>query len=157
MEACAPDWDTGLATEQDVFAEMSRQTGLSVAFVEQHADACCRAITFHPVTWRSVAERHRPQALVTVNCDLFIERVARRYRLADYFDAIVVSCLEGTDDKTALCEVALDRLAYVGKRADALLIDNRHDLAEAWEHSGGKAYLYRGDEAFAADFPALLE
>ena len=72
MDTCAADWDTGVATEQDVFAEMSRQTGLSLAFVEQHADACCRAIAFNPVAWQTASERHRPQALVTVNCDLFI-------------------------------------------------------------------------------------
>lgn len=156
MSTCAADWDTGTATEQDVFAEMSRQTGLTLAFVERHADTCCRAIVFNQVAWQTASERHRPQALVTVNCDLFVKRVARRYRLSDHFDAIVVSCLEGTTDKTTLCDVALDRLGYEGTRATALLIDNRQDLTEGWERSGGKAYLYRGDAAFAADLPALL-
>ena len=140
METCAADWDAGNVTEQDVFAEMSRSTGLTSAFVEQHADACCRAIAFHPVVWRTARKRHRAQALVTVNCDLFVERVARRYRLADHFDAIVVSCVEGTTDKTALRDVALARLGYQGERSHALLIDNRQDLTEGWQRSGGSAY-----------------
>ncbi len=156
METFAADWDAGSATEQDVFAEMSRKTGLTPGFVEEHADACCRAITFHPVAWRTACDRHRPQALVTVNCDLFVERVAGRYRLADHFDTVVVSCLEGTTDKTALCDLALERLGFRRERARALLIDNRQDLAEDWERSGGSALQYRGDDTFTADLQALL-
>jgi FMN phosphatase YigB (HAD superfamily) len=91
-----------------------------------------------------------------VNPDLFVKRVARRYGLGDHFDAVVVSCSEGTDDKTTLCEVALDRLGFGGGRLDALLIDNRRDLVEGWQRSGGSAYVYRGDEAFEADLPTLL-
>ena len=135
---------------------MSRRAGLSVEFVERHAEACCRSITFHPFTWRVATERRRPQALVTVNPDLFVERVARRYGLCEHFDTVVVSSTEGTDDKTTLCELALDRLGFGAERSDALLIDNRGDLAEAWRRSGGAAYVYRGDEAFAADLPALF-
>jgi hypothetical protein len=91
-----------------------------------------------------------------VNPDLFVERVAPRYRLGDHFDAVVVSCAEGTDDKAELCEVAVERLGFGGARASALLIDNRRDLAEGWQRSGGSAYVYRGDEAFEADLPTLL-
>ncbi len=157
MDACADDWNTGRATERDVFAEMSRHTRLSIDFVERHAEACCRLIIFHPLAWRVATERHRPQALVTVNPDLFVERVVRRHGLCDHFDTVVVSCTEGTDDKTTLCELALDRLDFGGERSNALLIDNRRDLAEAWQRTGGSAYVYRGDEAFEADLPTLLD
>jgi FMN phosphatase YigB (HAD superfamily) len=156
MEICADDWNTGRVSEGDVFAEMSSHTGLSLEFVERHAEACCRSITFHAFAWQVVTERRRPQALVTVNPDLFVERVAPRYGLGDCFDAVVVSYAEGTDDKTRLCEVALDRLAFTGRHSDALLIDNRRDLAEAWQRSGGSAYVYRGDEVFEADLPAIF-
>jgi FMN phosphatase YigB (HAD superfamily) len=156
METCAEDWNIGRATERDVFAEMSRLTSLSIDFVEHHAEACCRSITFYPFTWRVATERRRPQALVTVNPDLFVERVARRYGLCDHFDTVVVSCTEGTDDKTTLCELALDRLGFGGGRSETLLIDNRRDLTHAWQHSGGSAYVHRGDEAFEADLPTLL-
>lgn len=156
MAACADDWNVGRATERDVFAAMSRRAGLSVEFVERHAEACCRSITFHPFTWRVAIERRRPQALVTVNPDLFIERVARPYGLYEHFDAVVVSSTEGTDDKTTLCELALDRLGFRAERSDALLIDNREDLTAAWRRSGGAAYVYRGDEAFATDLRTLL-
>jgi FMN phosphatase YigB (HAD superfamily) len=156
MAIFAGDWNVGRATERDVFAAMSRHTGLSVDFVERHAEACCRSITFHPFAWQIAVERRRPQALVTVNPDLFIERVARPYGLYEHFDTIVVSCTEETDDKTTLCELALDRLALGAERPDALLIDNRRDHVEAWQRSGGAAYLYRGDDTFAADLPTLL-
>ena len=156
MDSCADDWNIGRATERDVFAEMSKRTGLSIDFVERHAEACCRSITFHPFTWRVATERRRPQALVTVNPDLFVERVTRRYGLCDHFDTVVVSCIEGTANKTTLCELALDRLGFGGARSDALLIDNRRDVAETWQHSGGSAYVYGGDEAFEADLPTIL-
>jgi hypothetical protein len=106
-----------------------------------------------------LAGRHRspsPAGAGHGELDLFVERVARRYGLAAHFDTVVVSCTEGTDDKTTLCELALDRLGLGGGRSEALLIDNRRDLAEAWQRSGGAAYVYRGDEAFEADLPTLL-
>jgi FMN phosphatase YigB (HAD superfamily) len=157
METCAADWDTGRTSEREVFAEMSRRSGLAADFVEQHADACCRAITFHPIAWQTARARHRPQALVTVNCDLFLDRVSRRHRLADHFDAIVVSCLEGTTDKTALCDLALERLGFTGERSGTPLIDNRRDLTDAWTEAGGVAYHYVGDASFGAAWPGVLE
>jgi len=156
MDTCADDWNAGRISEREVFAAMSARSGLSIGFVAGHAEACCRSIAFHPFAWRVARERRRPQALVTVNPDLFVERVVPRHRLSSYFDTVVVSCSEGTDDKTTLCEVALDRLAYRGSRTEALLVDNRPELAEAWRRSGGGAYVYRGDEAFEADLPTLL-
>lgn len=111
-----------------------------------------------PASWRTgpTSLFERRTTLVTVNPDLFVERVAHAYDLANHFDAVVVSCSEATDDKTTLCEVALDRLGFRGQRSDALLIDNRRDLAEGWQRSGGSAYLYRGDEAFQADLPTIF-
>src|SRR5262249_5161424 len=106
--------------------------------------------------WRAATERRVPQALVSVNPDLFVERVVKIHDLASHFDAIVVSCEEGTDDKTRLCEIALDRLGFEGSRNDVMLIDNRSDLVEASVHRGGAAYLYRGDASFDSDWPSLL-
>ena len=144
-------WNVGIESECDIFAVLSEQTGLRVDDVERHADECCRTITFHPVAWRIASERHRPQALVTVNPDLFVDRVVGAHDLDRVFDTIVVSASEGLDDKTRLCEIALRRLGYTGPRRQALLIDNRPDLTESWERNGGSAYWYRGDPAFEAD------
>jgi hypothetical protein len=68
----------------------------------------------------------------------------------------VVSCVEGTADKVRLCEKALDRLGFDGDRREALLIDNRVDLVEAWRRSGGAAYWYRDGADFEAVLPDLL-
>jgi hypothetical protein len=152
----ASEWNIGRATERDIFDVLSERTGLDVGTIERHAADCCRAIRFHSFAWRIARERRLPQALVTVNPDLFVKRVAKPYNLERHFDTIVVSCTEGTDDKTRLCEIALDRLRFDGARADALLIDNRQDLVRAWEDSGGTAYWYRGDDRFEADIPRLV-
>ncbi len=93
---------------------------------------------------------------MTVNPDLFVTRVATTHHLERYFDAVVVSCTEGIDDKTALCDIALARLGFTGPRAVALLVDNRRDLIDAWQRAGGAGYWYRGDDALAADLPVLL-
>jgi hypothetical protein len=143
-------------SERDVLLAMSARTGLSLEAVERHTDTRCRSIKFHPFIWRVVTECRLPQALVTVNPDLFVNRVATRYRLTDQFETIVVSCSEGSADESTICELALDRLGFSGARADALLIDNRADLADAWRLAGGASYVYRGDESFEADLPTLL-
>ena len=156
MRDLATDWDTGRIGEHDVFTALAASTGLALAVVEAHADARCASVTFHRATWDMVRAHRLPQALVTVNPDLFVRRIVARHALADAFDAIVVSSVEHTADKTQLCEIALERLGYDGPRAAALLVDNRADLCDAWRATGGAAYRYRGDDDFAARFEAVL-
>jgi phosphoglycolate phosphatase-like HAD superfamily hydrolase len=156
MALHADDWNVGRMKEADIFRALSDATGLSEHEVAAHARQCCASVAFHARTFSIVRERRLPQALVTVNPDLFVERVAKQYDLASHFDAVVVSAVEGTADKTALCDVALDRLGLRGDRAAGLLIDNRKDLVDAWTRAGGSGYWYRGDEAFAADPPSVL-
>jgi hypothetical protein len=43
METCADDWNIGRACERDVFAEMSRRTGLSIDFVATPRRAVVRS------------------------------------------------------------------------------------------------------------------
>jgi hypothetical protein len=152
----ADDWNVGRASEREVFAALHARTGLGVDVIERHAAACCRSICFHPFAWQAAIERRRPQALVSVNPDLFLNRIVGALNLAQHFDAVVVSCTVGTDDKTALCDTALERLGFTGTREQALLIDNRRDLTDAWKRRGGAAYWYQGDAALEADLPALL-
>jgi FMN phosphatase YigB (HAD superfamily) len=156
MSTLAEDWNVGRVRERDVFDALSARTGLSLGAIERHAVACCESIRFHPFAWRIATERRLPQALVTVNPDLFVERVAKAHGLERHFDVIVASCSERTDDKIQLCEIALDRLGFDRARDEALLIDNRKELTDAWRDSGGSAYWYRGDAAFEADVATLL-
>jgi phosphoglycolate phosphatase-like HAD superfamily hydrolase len=156
MRLRADAWDVGRLHERDVFAALAERTGMPADEVERHADECCRSIVYNRVAWRVATEQRRPQALVTVNPDLFVSRVVPAHGLAEMFEVIVVSSVEGTADKVRLCEKALDRLGFDGDRREALLIDNREDVVEAWRGSGGSAYRYRDDVAFEAVLPDLL-
>jgi phosphoglycolate phosphatase-like HAD superfamily hydrolase len=156
MRLHADDWNVGRLHERDVFAALAERTDMRVDEVERHADDCCRSIVYNRAAWRVATEQRRPQALVTVNPDLFVSRVVPAHGLAEVFEVIVVSCVEGTADKVRLCEKALDRLGFDGDRREALLIDNRVDLVEAWRRSGGAAYWYRDDAGFEAVLPDLL-
>lgn len=155
MARLAEPWDLRVVTEGDVSrrwpdtrgststssSPMPTRAVARLRFTRWLGSRCCAPPT---------------QALVTVNPDAFVLRVAGRFNLAEHFDTIVVSCLEGTTNKTELCEIALDRLGYTGDRAQTLLIDNRDDVTESWERTGGAAYHYRGDDRFATDLPPLL-
>jgi FMN phosphatase YigB (HAD superfamily) len=152
----AHDWNTGRMCERDIFGELATRTGMDLRAVERHAAGCCRSIRFHAAAWRAAMERRRPQALVTVNPDLFVERVAMPYGLAAHFDAVVVSCMERTDDKNELCRIALERLGFTGPLSEALLVDNRSDLTGAWARDGGAGYVFRDDDQFAIDWPRML-
>lgn len=156
MAEVAEDWEVGRASCGDVFDSLASRTGMTIGAIEAHARECCRQLVFNPTAWRVAKERRRPQALVTVNPDLFAEYVVGEHELASVFDTVVVSALEGTADKNELCVRAIERLGFDGARSQVLLIDNRPDLIEAWRRSGGSGYWFRTDEQFARDVPALL-
>ena len=156
MAEVADDWDTGAACAQQVFAGLADRTGMTPAQVEAHARECCRQVEVHPNARRVATERRRPQALVTVNPDLFSELVVPALGLDAVFDVIVASHAEGTAHKRDLCQIALDRLGYDGDRSAALLIDNRADLVEGWRDAGGSGYWFQGDAPFARDVPRLF-
>jgi phosphoglycolate phosphatase-like HAD superfamily hydrolase len=129
---------------------------MSAAAVKSHARTCCERLLFNETAWRLASERRLPQALVTVNPDLFADFVVPAHGLDDVFDVIVMSFEELTDDKPTLCDIALDRLGFTGPRSDALLIDNRRDLVEAWRDVGGTGYWFQSDQQLRADLPSLL-
>jgi hypothetical protein len=149
-------WSDGSIDRAGIFAAMAERSGLPVADVERHARDCCRRLEPHITAWRVATERRLPQALVTVNADLFGDWIVPDHELDVMFDTIVVSCVERTSDKSTLCTIALDRLGFDGDRRDALLIDNRLDLVEDWRSTGGSAYWFRNDAQFAADVDGLL-
>jgi hypothetical protein len=115
MAELADKWNVGALFAPEVFATLAVRSGLPVGEVEAHAIGCCRQLTFHSAAWTVATERRWPQAIVTVNPDVFDDFVVPAYRLDTVFDAIVTSCAEGTADKVRLCEIALDRLGYQGR------------------------------------------
>lgn len=152
----ADDWNLGRAIAAEIFGELAARSGMSRHAVRSHARSCCEHLVFNVTAWHVASERRLPQALVTVNPDLFADFVVPAYGLDDVFDVIVMSFAERTDDKPALCDIALRRLGFSGPRSDALLIDNRLDLVEAWRNVGGTGYWFESDQKLGADLPSLL-
>ena len=111
----------------------------------------CAHIDFFPFTYGFFRERKLPQAIVTVNPDLFRETIVPLHRFDESADVIVCSFEEGTIDKGVLCQAALDRLAIGASPGEALLIDNRAENLEAWSARGGRGYRYLDDASFERD------
>lgn len=151
----ADDWNIGRVGADEIFGALADRSGMTAAAVRSHARRCCESIAFNETAWRVASKRPLPQALVTVNPDLLADVVVPAYGLDDVFDVIVTSSAERTDDKPALCDIALQRLGFTGSRSDALLIDNRLDLVEAWKELGGAGYWFESDERLRADLSSL--
>jgi len=156
MADMADGWNIGLVHADQVYDAVAERTGMTRQGVEAHARACCQQLELNPTAWRVASERRMPQAIVTVNPDMFADHIVGSYGLDAMFDEIVMSFAEGTADKSALCSRALERLGFRGDRSRAMLIDNRLDLVDAWTAVGGAGYWFRGDDAFERDLPAIL-
>lgn len=155
MAEYADDWNVGRIGAREIFRVLAARSGMTVEGVRSHARGCCERVAFNKTAWRVASERRLPQALVTVNPDLFADVVVPAHGLDGVFDEIVMSFAERTDDKSALCDIALERLGFAGPRSHALLIDNRIDLVDAWKHQGGAGYRYESDQKLRADLPSL--
>ncbi|QYG92996.1 hypothetical protein HC251_11510 [Iamia sp. SCSIO 61187] len=155
MAAQADAWNIGQIGADEIFRELADRSGMTATAVRSHARRCCESIDFNETAWRMASARLLPQALVTVNPDLLTDVVVPAHRLDVVFDVIVTSAAEGTADKSALCNIALQRLAFTGSRSKALLIDNRLDLVEAWKALGGAGYWFVDDDKLRADLPSL--
>jgi FMN phosphatase YigB (HAD superfamily) len=156
MAIHADDWNLGAVRWPEIRSVLADRTGMALEDVDAHARRCCRLLKFNDTAWRVATERLLPQALVTVNPDLFADYVVGEHDLAAVFDVVVMSWAEQTAHKPALCDTALDRLGFSGARSDALLIDNRLDLVKAWRDAGGSGYWFQSDEQFAHDLRQLL-
>jgi phosphoglycolate phosphatase-like HAD superfamily hydrolase len=141
-------------TEQ-LAAMLAAELGIAADAVMAHIESRCRDLRFFEHAWATARAHALPQAIVTLNPDLFTRFVSPNYRLDSVFDVIVTSWQEHTRDKASLCEVALERLGG-GEPSEALLIDNIEANVDAWRARGGQAYWFRGDAAFADDAPRLL-
>ena len=146
-------WNCGTAGVEDLAAEMSVRLGMSSTAVLAHVHRGCSRIRFFDHSWTVARSRALPQALVTVNPDVFRDLIMANYPLAEAFDVVVISAEEGTDSKVELCELALTRLAC-NDPAQALLIDNLEANVDAWRARGGSAYWFRSDDEFASQLAA---
>jgi beta-phosphoglucomutase-like phosphatase (HAD superfamily) len=142
-------WNCGTAGFDELVAEMSARLGMVPEAVLAHARRCCAELRFLEHAWTAASERALPQAIVTVNPDLFRDLIVPHYQLDGIFDVIVVSAEEGTDDKTDLCTIAATQLGCHDP-SQALLIDNIEANVDGWRSRGGAAYWFRGDDVFAS-------
>lgn len=140
-------WDRGHASAREVAERVAAELPMSVEAVIDHMRRCCRGLAFFGSAWSAACERARPQALVTVNPDVFSDVVVTHYQLSAIFDVIVTAWQEAVVDKGDLCMRALDRLGGT-QAGQALLIDNLERNVQAWRAYGGLAYWFRGDDLF---------
>lgn len=147
----AEDWNTG-AMDTRRFAERAgQQLGISPDEVVAHMEERSRHVEFYPFTYAYFKVAHLPQAIVTVNPDLWTNLIVPLHALDAHVEVIVASWEEATTDKRVLCRRALERMGGNHLPHQALLIDNKESNVAAWRECGGLGYHYVSDERFEAD------
>jgi len=152
----ADRWNLGRATARDVAADLAAGLGVSAANVLDHMRACCGNVTFYADVMALAAGIGLPQAIVTINCDVFSEIVVPTYRLSERFQAIVASWEEGTLSKADLCDIAMSRLAGATDRARCLLVDNKLENVLEWRARGGAGWHFRGGASLTRRLSRLI-
>ena len=109
VDGVSEAWMVGELDMPTLAAQLAAQLPMSADAVRAHCDACCAQIAFYAEPWRVARACALPQALVTLNSDLFSSAVVTSYELDGVFDAIVTSWQERSLDKATLCAVALER------------------------------------------------
>jgi hypothetical protein len=142
-------WNVGLADADGIARAVAQRLDIGSDVALSHMTALCRELSFFPSAWGAASARSLPQALVTVNPDIF-SIIVEHYDLDLVFDTIVTSWEEGTADKTELCDAARARLG-AHRRQHSLLIDNTQENCDAWRGRGGRAYVFTNDRQFASD------
>ena len=147
----ANDWCTG---DMDTIAfarAASKYISLDPEEIVAHMRERCKHIDFFEFTYAFYKARQLPQAIVTVNPDLWSETIVPLHGFDETADVIVSSWEEGTIDKGILCGLALERLKNGCQPSEALLIDNKSSNLDAWAQHGGIGYLYTTDRTFKQD------
>ena len=148
---CGIDWCRG-ALDTMAFARAATEfISLGPDDIVAHMRERCQHIQFFEFTYAFFKARHLPQAIVTVNPDLWSETVVPLHEFNKTADVIVTSWEERTLDKGILCKLALERLPVDCQNSEALLIDNKSSNLDAWKQHGGIGYLYTTDRAFNED------
>src|SRR5205814_1304363 len=113
-------WNRGMVTTDEVARDLAAIMRLGREDVLEHIRACSRGVQIYPRVFAFVDQWQSPQAIVTVNGDIFSEVVVPQLGLWSRFDPIVTSWEEGVEDKAELCDIAMARLG-LPDRSDALL------------------------------------
>ncbi len=146
-------WSDGKASTADVVEALAERSGKPPAAVLAHMHACCRNLRFYPKVMGLAERTALPQALVTVNPDIFTEVVSPHHDLARRFDVIITSWQEGGSDKGLLCEIARLRLDPNLEAAECLLVDNLQANIDAWRARGGQGLQFTGEDELLAAWP----
>ncbi len=152
----AAPWALGKIGLRDVAGEVGRRLCIPVEDVVEHAQSRCTQVRFFERPLEVARRSSLPQAIVTVNPDIFSEYLVPYYKLDEIFDAIVTSWQEGTADKGELGLIALQRIAGQIRPRETLLIENKRKNVDAWRSKGGQAYLFSGEEQFDLDLRSTL-
>lgn len=123
--------------------------------VRSHMERASRNITIFEEVLAYAKSSPLPQAIVTVNPDMFSAVTVGRYELAEVFPVIVTSWEENTLSKAALCDIALTRQGLGIQRPEALLLDNKQDNIEEWTDAGGVGYLFESEQEFMRNPPRV--
>ena len=142
-------WCLGEIDTLQFAEELAGRMNRSVDSIVEHMTKRCGSIQFFEKTYAFFKERHLPQAIVTVNPDLFSNVIVPICGFEEDCDVIVTSWEEGTEDKRILNKLAIERLALGCDNAAALLIDNKKKNVDDWKSEGGAGYWFKGDQAFA--------
>jgi len=153
----ANGWNTGSLRTAEFARLASEYIPLPPDEIISHMRERCKHIEFFEFTYAFYKQRHRPQAIVTVNPDLWTETIVPLHGFDRTADAIVSSWEEGTIDKGILCGLALERLNIECPPSGALLIDNKQSNLDAWAARGGVGYLYTTDSAFKRDVASGID
>jgi len=142
-------WCTSELDTAAFATELSARMGRSPASIVEHmVERSTNHVHWYEYTYRFFRAHHLPQAIVTVNPDLFSEVIVPAHDLASCCEVIVTSWEDRTVDKSILCALAIERLALELEPAEALLIDNKRANVDAWIGAGGQGYHYTTDDAF---------
>ena len=146
----ADRWNVGTATAADVAEAFGGTLGIPAGRILEHMHACCRNVSLYPKVMALAARLQAPQAIVTINPDIFSEVVVPTFELRARFSAIVTSWEERTLSKADLCDIAMSRLPGAVDREACLLIDNRMDNVAEWRARGGAAWHFEACAGLAA-------
>jgi len=142
-------WFLGNVDTRSIAETIARILNRTESSVVAHMNNCCKQITFFNSTYEFFRSQQLPQAIVTVNPDIFSEVIVPFYNLQDYCGTIVTSWEERTMDKRILNKLAIERLGLDCEKNAALLIDNKKSNIDDWIASGGAGYHYVDDDTFA--------
>lgn len=153
----ADAWNTGEMNVTEFAGKASEYIALSPDEIVSHMVDCCSRINFFDFTYGFYKSRHLPQAIVTVNPDLWSDTIVPLHGFDKTADVIVSSWQEGTTDKRILCQLAIDRLEIDCTPEESLLIDNKASNVHEWREMGGHGYIFTADDQFRRDVASGID